>query len=145
MAMLPFCGYNMGDYFGHWLQIGAKLQNPPKIFHVNWFRSDEQGKFLWPGFGENIRVIDWMMRRISGQVGANASPLGLLPCASDLDVGGLSLTPGELDQLLQVDWNAWLDENTRTLSFLDKFGSRLPAALLSEHAALENRLRDVQA
>ena len=146
MAMLPFCGYNMARLLRPLAaRSGKRSQHPPKIFHVNWFRTDEQGKFLWPGFGDNIRVIDWMMRRVGGQVGANASPLGLLPKDSDLNVEGLSLTPKELDELLKVDWNAWLDENARTLSFFDKFGSRMPAALLREHAALEARLRDAQA
>lgn len=145
MAMLPFCGYNMGDYFGHWLSVGSRLRSPPKIFHVNWFRTDDQGKFLWPGFGDNIRVLDWMLRRVSGQADARSTPLGLVPHEDDLNMDGLGLERKQLTELLKVDWNAWVDENTRTLEFLSKFGDRMPSALLNEQSALARRLRHVQA
>jgi phosphoenolpyruvate carboxykinase (GTP) len=145
MAMLPFCGYHMGDYFAHWLKLGSRLRNPPKVFHVNWFRTDEQGKFLWPGFGDNIRVLDWMIRRVTNQTDARSTPLGLIPREDDLNVEGLALSRPQLRELLSVDWRAWVEENERSLSFLNKFGDRMPTALLQEQAALALRLSSVQA
>ena len=145
MAMLPFCGYNMGDYFGHWLKVGAQLRNPPKIFHVNWFRTDEQGKFLWPGFGDNIRVIDWMLRRVDNKVDARVTPIGMVPLEDDLDVDGMKLEFGQLNQLLTVGWNDWLEETGRTQEFFGKFGERMPRQLLLELSALVGRLRQAQA
>jgi phosphoenolpyruvate carboxykinase (GTP) len=145
MAMLPFCGYNMGDYFKHWLTVGQKLQKPPKIFHVNWFRTDDQGKFLWPGFGENIRVLDWILRRSAGTVGARRTPIGLVPEEAGLNTQGLDLSAQELAQLSHVDWNAWSDEAARSLEFMKKFGERLPKDLMHEQAALVARLKDAQA
>jgi phosphoenolpyruvate carboxykinase (GTP) len=145
MAMLPFCGYNMGDYFKHWLSIGQKLRKPPKIFHVNWFRTDDQGKFLWPGFGDNIRVLDWILRRTEGTVGARATPIGFVPEPAALNTEGLDLSAQQLAELLHVDWNAWSEEATRSLDFLARFGERMPAELLRERAALLSRLKDAQA
>jgi phosphoenolpyruvate carboxykinase (GTP) len=145
MAMLPFCGYNMGNYFKHWLTVGQKLQKPPKIFHVNWFRTDDQGKFLWPGFGENIRVLDWILRRSAGTVGARPTPIGLVPERDGLNTQGLDMSAAQLAQLSHVDWNAWSDEATRSLDFLRKFGERLPSDLMHEQAALIARLKDAQA
>ena len=143
MAMLPFCGYDMGDYFGHWLHVGAQLKDPPKIFHVNWFRTNDQGKFLWPGFGDNIRVIDWMIRRVAGEVDARTTPLGLIPHEDDLDVSGLELKNGQIYELLRVDWAAWAHENERSLTFLRKFGDRMPPAIFNEQSAFARRLRAV--
>jgi phosphoenolpyruvate carboxykinase (GTP) len=145
MAMLPFCGYNMGDYFKHWLKLGRMLKKPPKIFHVNWFRTDDQGKFLWPGFGDNIRVLDWILRRTAGMVSARATPIGLLPEPSGLNTQGLNLSAQQIAQLLHVDWNAWSEEATGALDFLQRFGDRLPAELMHEGAALIARLKDAQA
>ena len=103
MAMLPFCGYNMGDYFGHWLEMGAKLKNPPKIFHVNWFRKGADGKFLWPGYGENVRVLKWMLDRIEGRADATETAIGNVPTPGSLTLDGLSISRDTLDELLRVD------------------------------------------
>ena len=132
MAMKPFCGYNYGDYFAHWLSFdrpGAKL---PKIFHVNWFRKGSDGTFLWPGFGDNLRVLEWIIGRCTGSAGANETPIGLLPGAGDLDVQGLGLTDDALDALLEVDATAWTDEVADIGRYLDTFGPRTPARLRTE-------------
>jgi phosphoenolpyruvate carboxykinase (GTP) len=140
MAMLPFCGYNMGDYFQHWLQLGSKLRNPPKIFHVNWFRRDGSGRYLWPGFGENIRVLDWIIRRVQGLAEADTTAIGHVPSEHSLNVAGLELPPETLRRLLEVDASAWLLEANRTLDFLAKFKTHLPSNLLKEHQLLMARL-----
>jgi phosphoenolpyruvate carboxykinase (GTP) len=145
MAMLPFCGYNMADYFGHWLKLGRRLKQPPKIFHVNWFRTDDSGRFLWPGFGDNIRVIDWMLRRVAGAGKARVTPIGLLPKNDDINLKGLNLSSEQMKELLKVDWNAWEEECTRTYAFFEKFGARFPQELRQEQAALVGRLRVAQA
>jgi phosphoenolpyruvate carboxykinase (GTP) len=141
-AMLPFCGYNMGDYFGHWLNVGRRLRfdRAPRIFQVNWFRRGEDGRFLWPGFGDNSRVIDWIIRRISGEVGAVDSPIGRLPRREDLNLEGLEITDADLDELFDVNVDAWLAEADSTEEFYSIFGSKLPAALRSELDALRYRL-----
>jgi len=143
MAMLPFCGYNMGDYFGHWLQIGSKLKKPPKIFHVNWFRRDADGKFLWPGYGENVRVLKWMLDRIEGHAGASDTPIGCVPTASSLTLDGLSIGPDTLHELLAVNSNAWAEEEQAVERFFAKFGAHLPGALRDEQKALAARLASV--
>jgi phosphoenolpyruvate carboxykinase (GTP) len=140
MAMLPFCGYNMGDYFGHWLAMGRRLRQPPKIFHVNWFRTDDAGKFLWPGFGANIRVLDWIIRRVQDTGGARQTPIGWLPGEGDLNLDGLELSRETVDQLFAIDPKAWLAEANRTLDFLGQFRAQLPSALLNEHQLLLARL-----
>ncbi|MGB4136864.1 MAG: phosphoenolpyruvate carboxykinase (GTP) [Microbacterium sp.] len=141
-AMLPFCGYNMGDYFGHWLSVGRKLRfdRAPRIFQVNWFRRGADGRFLWPGFGDNSRVIDWIIRRIDGEVGAVDSPIGRLPKREDLNLDGLPITDDDLDELFAVDADAWRDEADGIEEFFAMFGDRLPAALRSELEALRYRL-----
>lgn len=141
-AMLPFCGYNMGDYFAHWLKVGRTLRfdRAPRIFQVNWFRRGQDGRFLWPGFGDNSRVIDWIIRRISGEVGAVDSPIGRLPRREDLNLDGLEITDADLDELFDVNVDAWLAEADSTEEFYAIFGSRLPAALRSELDALRYRL-----
>jgi phosphoenolpyruvate carboxykinase (GTP) len=140
-AMLPFCGYNMGDYFAHWLRMGerpgAKL---PKIYFVNWFRKDEGGKFVWPGFGENSRVLKWISERLSGKADARATPIGNLPTKDSLDVEGLGLTDAQLDLLLTVDLDVWREEAALIPPAYETFGERLPSALWAEHAALLDRL-----
>ena len=142
MAMLPFCGYNMGDYFGHWLKIGAtpgaKL---PKIFFVNWFRKDEKGGFLWPGYGENSRVLKWVFERCNGTATAVDTPIGRLPRAEDLDTQGLDITAANLSKLLNVDREGWLGEIPLINEYFDKFGARMPKALKDEVARLEERLK----
>ena len=141
MAMLPFCGYNMGDYFGHWLTMGSKLKNPPKIFHVNWFRRDADGKFLWPGYGENVRVLKWILERIEGRAGASETPIGCVPTPSSLTLDGLSVSRDTLNELLAVDSNAWANEEQAVDRFFAKFGSNLPGALRQEQNALATRLQ----
>jgi phosphoenolpyruvate carboxykinase (GTP) len=140
MAMLPFCGYNMGDYFGHWLAMGSKLKNPPKIFHVNWFRRDTEGKFLWPGYGENVRVLKWILDRIEGRAGASDTPIGCVPTPSSLTLDGLSISRDALNELLAVNSNAWSEEEQAVDRFFAKFGAHLPAALRDEQKALAARL-----
>jgi phosphoenolpyruvate carboxykinase (GTP) len=141
MAMLPFCGYNMGDYFRHWFEMGRKIKNPPKIFHVNWFRRDENGKFLWPGYGENVRVLKWMLDRIEGRAQATDTPIGYVPTPDSLDLDGLSIPRKNLDELLAVDPADWTQELTETGKFFEKFGDRLPDEIRAEHKALADRLQ----
>ena len=140
MAMLPFCGYHMGDYFGHWLDMGRRLKRPPKIFHVNWFRTDGTGAFLWPGFGENLRVLDWVLRRCEEKTAAERTQIGLLPDAADLDLSGLNLPPERVRLLLSVDREAWRKEQEDHARFFELFGDRLPAEIRAENRALKDRL-----
>ena len=141
-AMLPFCGYNMGHYFGHWLNIGKRLGNrAPKIFYVNWFRKDAAGHFLWPGFGENSRVLKWMCERVQGLAPAIASPLGLHPTEDGLDLVGLDMESDTLKELLAVRPEEWRAELADLRAHFAKFGNALPAALRDELAALEARLQ----
>ena len=140
MAMLPFCGYNMADYFGHWLEMGQKLKNPPKIFHVNWFRKDANGKFLWPGYGENVRVLKWMLDRIEGRAAATETPIGYVPTPSSLTLDGLNISRDTIEELLRVDPADWAEEAAATSKFFEKFGSRLPKEIREEQKALESRL-----
>jgi phosphoenolpyruvate carboxykinase (GTP) len=142
MAMLPFCGYHMGDYFAHYLKIGAQPgAKLPKIFYVNWFRAGDDGKFLWPGYGENSRVLKWIFERCDGRVHAVDTPIGRLPEASDLDTRGLDLAPADIAKLLEVDVTGWLDEIPLIRQYFAKFGSHLPDGLNREVDALEERLR----
>ncbi|MGD0404138.1 MAG: phosphoenolpyruvate carboxykinase (GTP) [Candidatus Acidiferrales bacterium] len=140
MAMIPFCGYNMGDYFRHWLEMGSKLENAPKIFHVNWFRKDRNGKFLWPGYGENVRVLKWMLDRIEGRADATETPIGDVPAPGSLDLDGLSISRESIDELLRVDPGVWADEVTATAKFFEKFGNRLPDEIRTEQKYLAGRL-----
>jgi phosphoenolpyruvate carboxykinase (GTP) len=142
MAMLPFCGYHMGDYFAHYLKIGARSgAKLPKIYYVNWFRTDENGKYLWPGYGENSRVLKWIFERCEGKVHAMDTPIGRLPELADLDTNGLDLPAGDVAKLLSVDVEGWLAEVPRIREHFAKFGSRLPAGLNREVDELEERLR----
>ncbi|MBI3844366.1 MAG: phosphoenolpyruvate carboxykinase (GTP) [Planctomycetes bacterium] len=141
MAMLPFCGYHMGDYFAHWLRMGERAPKPPAIFHVNWFRKDDAGKFLWPGFGENLRVLRWIVDRAAGSGKSVESPIGHLPTRDALDVTVLSVTPPTMDALLSVDRTAWQTELAEQSPFFDKLGDRLPQRLRDEHATLSKRLK----
>ncbi len=140
MAMLPFCGYNMADYFGHWLEMGPKLKKPPRIFHVNWFRRDADNKFLWPGYGENVRVLKWMLDRIEGRAGATETPIGCVPTPSSLTLDGLSISRGTLDELLAVNPSDWTDEERSVDEFFTKFGDSLPEPIRKEQKALADRL-----
>lgn len=141
-AMLPFCGYNMADYWGHWLRMGEKLgANAPAIFQVNWFRKGEGGRFLWPGFSENARVIEWIVRRVEGSAGAVDAPIGRLPIPAELDLDGLDLPDADVDALFDVDSDSWLAECDLTEEFFSRFGDRVPAALRAELASLRYHLR----
>ena len=141
MAMIPFCGYNMADYFKHWLEMGAKLENPPKIFHVNWFRKDDSGKLLWPGYGENVRVLKWMLDRIEDRAGASETPIGDVPVPGSLDLDGLTISREALDELLRVNPSDWVEEVSATGKFFEKFGNRLPDEIRTEHKYLADRLQ----
>jgi phosphoenolpyruvate carboxykinase (GTP) len=140
MAMQPFCGYNFGDYWQHWLNVGARLARPPRIYHVNWFRRDAQGKFLWPGYGENLRVLAWMLERCAGQAGAVDAAIGHLPRSEDLNTAGLSLSDEARAALCSVDASVWRKEIAEVREYLGRYGSRLPPALLAELQATEQRL-----
>jgi len=132
MAMKPFCGYNFGDYWAHWLNLEGKMSKPPRIFHVNWFRQDDDGRFLWPGFGENLRVLRWIVDRCAGRSGARETPIGFLPEPRDLDVRGLALGGDALGKLLEVDPAAWRAEMDDIAGYLDDFGNRVPDTLTRE-------------
>jgi phosphoenolpyruvate carboxykinase (GTP) len=140
-AMLPFCGYNMADYWGHWLALGEKMgANAPKIFQVNWFRKDDDGSFMWPGFGENSRVLEWIARRVDDEAHAAIGAVGLVPTQGSLNIDGLGLTDEVMDKLFDVNEKLWLDECDLTEKFFDQFGDRLPAELTTELADLRGRL-----
>ena len=141
MAMLPFCGYNMADYFQHWLDMGQRIPHPPKVFHVNWFRRGADGKFLWPGFGENVRVLKWVLERVEGCGKAQETPIGFVPTTDGLTLDGLNVsreTIGELLRINPADWEPELADITR---FFEKFGKRLPEALLEEQQKLGTRFQ----
>lgn len=140
MAMLPFCGYNMADYFQHWMDIGAKLTNPPRIFFVNWFKKDSQDKFIWPGFRDNFRVIKWMMDRVKGAVSARETPIGLIPHPSDLDLSGLDLSKETLDCLFEIRPDHWRNEIEGIEAFYAQFGPRIPAPLINHLANLKKNI-----
>ncbi|MDX9998974.1 MAG: phosphoenolpyruvate carboxykinase (GTP) [Phenylobacterium sp.] len=142
-AMLPFCGYNMGDYFGHWLKVGeqADASKLPRIYFVNWFRKDENGKFVWPGFGDNVRVLKWIVGRLEGEAAAVDTPIGRLPAKDALDVSGLDLTAEQLELLLTVDPQVWTEEASLIPAAYEKFGERLPKALWRQYEELVARLQ----
>lgn len=146
--MLPFCGYNMADHWAHWLSVGAGLdpEKRPKIFQVNWFRKDAEGSFLWPGFGENSRVVEWIAQQVDRSrglrtdAGAVTSPVGLLPAPGALNVDGLDLPQRDLEALFEVDADSWLAETRLTSEFFDTFGNRVPDQLWAQLARLRSRL-----
>jgi phosphoenolpyruvate carboxykinase (GTP) len=142
MAMLPFCGYHMGDYFAHWLRIGAEndVEKLPRIFYVNWFRKDDDGRFMWPGFGENSRVLEWVFRRCDGEADAVETPIGRVPTRESLDTDGLDIADETLDQLLAVDAEEVAAQLPQVKAHLALFGDRLPQALRAQEKALEERL-----
>ncbi|MEV1010381.1 phosphoenolpyruvate carboxykinase (GTP) [Streptomyces sp. NPDC049881] len=142
-AMLPFCGYNMGDYFGHWLKVGERAADPeklPKIYYVNWFKKDAEGSFVWPGFGENIRVLQWIVERLDGRAEGVETPIGVLPAPGALDTEGLGLTQEQLDFLLEVDPEIWRQETALVPDHLKTFGSHTPEGLWEEYRAQAERL-----
>jgi phosphoenolpyruvate carboxykinase (GTP) len=140
MAMLPFCGYNMGDYFGHWIAMGMAVPRPPRIFHVNWFRQDDQGRFVWPGFGENMRVLRWVLERCQGKGEAAESPIGMLPGKYGIDRGGIDLDDRTMAELTAVSRDDWRKETASVGEFFAKFDGRLPAEMARQREALEKRL-----
>ena len=142
MAMRPFIGYNVGDYFQHWINMGGKIEKLPKIFHVNWFRKDDEGHFMWPGFGDNLRVLNWIVDRCDGKVEAKETELGYLPYAKDINVEGLDIDPATLEELLSVDKEVWLNEVKLIKEFYAQFDTdgRFPKELYDQLAALEARL-----
>ena len=144
MAMLPFCGYNMGDYWKHWIEIGETLdpEKAPKIFNVNWFRKDDEGNFLWPGFGDNLRVLDWIIDRCEGKVDAQETAIGYLPYAKDINLEGLDMTEEQLEAILDVDKDAWKEEYKGVEELYAKFGDRLPQELADELATVKKALED---
>ena len=140
MAMRPFVGYNMGDYFAHWLEMGKKIPHAPKIFHVNWFRTDDEGHFIWPGFGDNMRVLLWILDRVAGKVDAKETAIGYVPNADDINIEGLDLSKDTLKELLEVDVPSWKQDIGNIKEFYDLVGERVPAELREELDALEKRL-----
>jgi phosphoenolpyruvate carboxykinase (GTP) len=129
MAMIPFCGYNMADYFTHWLSMQPRLAKPPRMFRVNWFRRDPDGKFLWPGYGENVRVLKWMVERIRGGGQTRETPIGLVPAPGAIDLDGLHVTPARLQEALKCDSGEWLAALQDLDEFYASFGSRLPSTI----------------
>ena len=144
MAMLPFCGYNMGDYFAHWLEMGKKIPNPPKIFNVNWFRTDDEGHFIWPGYGDNMRVLMWILARCEDKIGAQETAIGWLPNPEDIEVEGLEGIDTEtIRGLLSVDADLWKQDADGVEEFykkIDSVGNRMPKELYEELAGLRERL-----
>ncbi|MBO5888668.1 MAG: phosphoenolpyruvate carboxykinase (GTP), partial [Clostridia bacterium] len=141
MAMRPFVGYNMADYFAHWINMGDKISNKPRIFNVNWFRTDDEGNFIWPGFGDNIRVLDWILKRCKGEVEAKEVAIGYIPFAKDINVEGLDIDTKVVEELLSVDKETWLEEVKGIKEFYAQFGDRLPKELEVKLAELEANLQ----
>ena len=138
MAMLPFCGYHMGDYWAHWLTMGEKLgDKAPKIFNVNWFRTDENGDFIWPGFGDNMRVLNWIIARCEGKADARETEIGYLPNVADIDTTGLDISEDVMADLLSVDCELWAEDAAAIEEFYAKFGDKLPAELKNQLATLK--------
>ncbi len=142
MAMQPFCGYNMADYWGHWLDVGHKLTDPPKVFRVNWFRTGDNGRFLWPGFGDNLRVLRWVLDRCSGRGEAVETAIGWVPKKGAIETAGLDVTDAAMDQLLRVDPAEWVEAVQGQHDYFDKFGDRLPREIRIQHEALAHRVRE---
>ena len=140
--MLPFCGYNMADYFAHWLEIGRETDpaNLPRLFYVNWFRKGPDGKFLWPGYGENSRVLEWVFERCAGRGDAVQTPIGYLPTPAAIPRDGLDVPPDAMAELLKVDPDEWRQELQSIAAHFDSLGDRVPAELFDELARLEKRL-----
>jgi len=145
MAMLPFCGYNMANYFQHWLDMGKRIPHPPKVFHVNWFRKGSDGKFLWPGFGENVRVLKWILERVEGKAEAKETPIGYVPTPNSLTLDGLNIPKPALDELLDVNATNWSAELDEINAFMEQFGDALPKEIRDEQASLAKRLGHVEA
>lgn len=143
MAMRPFCGYNISDYFRHWLSMEQRASNLPRIFYVNWFRKNEAGDFIWPGFGENLRVLEWMIRRTEGSVKARKTAIGLMPKNEDINVSGLKLSSRDMDQLLMIDRKQWITEVKEIGKYLDSLGPEIPIEIRKEYSDLLNRINKI--
>lgn len=141
MAMLPFCGYNINDYFRQWLQMGKWMINPPNIFHVNWFCKDENGNFLWPDYSENLRVLEWIIARCQGKAEAVKTPIGYVPTPTSLDMTGLDLSSKTIDDLLWINHEEWQEELKSQNEFFDKMSNQLPQEIRDEYNALTQRLQ----
>jgi phosphoenolpyruvate carboxykinase (GTP) len=139
MAMLPFCGYNMGDYFRHWLKMGKRLQKTPRIFHVNWFRKDASGKFLWPGFGENMRILKWVVERVRHGAPAKETPIGWVPRYEDIDWKGLDFPRATWDELMKIDRPAWKVQTLQHQELFLQLGESMPKELIFERENLISR------
>jgi len=136
MAMLPFCGYNMGDYFAHWLKMRGAIKKPPRLFMVNWFRKDAAGNFIWPGYGENLRVLKWMLDRIHGRAGGRETPVGIVPNEADLDLKGLNLSRNAVRDALAVNPEEWKAELESAGEFFEKIGPTMPRELKDRRQAI---------
>jgi phosphoenolpyruvate carboxykinase (GTP) len=143
MAMLPFCGYNMGDYFAHWLDMQGRIAYPPKLFMVNWFRQDKSGKFLWPGFGENMRVLKWIVDRARLRVGGQETLLGWVPKAGDLDLSGLNVPAEQVDAATSIDLDEWKVELESHEEFFNRIGPSMPEALKLHRKMLLARMATI--
>ena len=141
MAMMPFCGYNMGAYFQHWLDFSRKSKKLPRIFQVNWFRRGKDSRFIWPGYGENLRVLKWIVGRVNNEAEAVETPIGNVPAPGSLDLKGLDLPKGAIEELLYVDREGWLKEVSSFEKFFKTFGDRFPKALWQEYWNLIARLQ----
>jgi phosphoenolpyruvate carboxykinase (GTP) len=140
MAMKPFAGYNFGDYFGHWLTMGKALKYPPQVFHVNWFRQDAKGEFMWPGFGDNLRVLAWILERCAGRVGSQDAPIGHLPNPADLKLDGLAIDTAVVTALTSVPAESLRHEVASFRKYLNAFGTHAPSELYAELDEVERRL-----
>jgi phosphoenolpyruvate carboxykinase (GTP) len=143
MAMKPFCGYNFGDYWAHWLSFENRTDTLPKIFGVNWFRQDEDGNFLWPGFGENLRVLRWIIDRCEGRVDATETPIGFLPQSHDIDTTGLDISEDAMRVLTTIDVEHWRVENAHFADYLGEYGNHVPAALIEQQQQLAKELDEL--
>jgi phosphoenolpyruvate carboxykinase (GTP) len=142
MAMLPFCGYHMGDYWQHWLDMGERGgEKMPKVFHVNWFRKDKEGDFLWPGFGDNMRVLEWIIKRSTESAEAIETSIGYLPTVESLNLAGLDASSEVMDKLLDVNEGEWRREAAERGEYLEQFGEKLPAAMKAQNDTLASRLK----
>jgi phosphoenolpyruvate carboxykinase (GTP) len=142
MSMIAFCGYNKGDYFNHWFEFAEKIKKRPKVFNVNWFRKDENGNYIWPGFGENFRILEWMIKRIDGTVKAKEFPIGFLPYVEDINLNGMDFDVERLKKLLYFDKDGWAGELIKVKEFFDKFGERFPKKLWDEFDKMNKRVLD---
>jgi phosphoenolpyruvate carboxykinase (GTP) len=140
MAMKPFCGYNFADYWSHWLSFEGRAKQLPKVYHVNWFRQDKDGKFLWPGFGDNLRVLSWIVDRCEGRAQAKETPIGFLPRPEDIDLNGIKLSNDALEQLMNIDQSAWHAEIDDIGKYLESYGTRMPQQLKDKHRQVQQAL-----